>query len=62
MDKIKAEDLIKKIDEKIAELDKQENPTELLKRALTKKGIIKDKKLSDDDIEKIFNLIKENIK
>jgi hypothetical protein len=58
-----ADDLIKKIDAKIAELEHQENPNELLKRSLIKKGIIKtDKDLSDKDIEEIFNIIKINLK
>lgn len=59
MNEIKANDLIKKIDEKIAELEKQENPNELLKRALIKKDILKEQSLSDEDIENIFNLIKK---
>jgi transcription antitermination factor NusA-like protein len=57
------ENLIKKIDEKIEQLEHQENPNELLKRALIKKGIIKQNTdLSDGDIENIFDIIKTNIK
>jgi pimeloyl-CoA synthetase len=59
---MEAEDLIKKIEEKIAELDKQEDANELLKRALLKKGIIKqDINLSNEKIEEIFNIIKNNL-
>lgn len=36
---MKPEDLIKKIDEKIAQLEKEENPYELLKKALLKKKL-----------------------
>ena len=53
------EDLIKKIDDKIAQLEKEENPNELLKKALLKKNIIeKNKIISKEQFEKLFELLK----
>lgn len=56
------DDLIKKIDEKIAQLEKEENPNELLKRALLKKGIIsKEFVMNEDKLETLFELLKKEI-
>ncbi len=55
-------ELIKKIEEKIAELEKEESPLELLKRALLKKGITKSlNELSDEKLEELFKLLEGNI-
>ncbi len=57
------EDLIKKIDDKIAQLEKEENPNELLKKALLKKNIIeKNKIISKEQFEKLFELLKNELK
>ena len=58
----KIDDLIKKIDLKIAELEKCEKPDELLRKSLLKKGIIKiESDLTDEEIERLFDIIKTNI-
>ena len=57
-----AEDLIKKIDEKIAQIEKEENPNELLKRALIKKNIIqKDDVITQDKMDVLFELLKNKL-
>ncbi len=62
MEKENMTNLIEKIDTKIAELEKQENPNELLRRALIKRDIIKSSdEIKNDDLERIFNLIKQNL-
>jgi hypothetical protein len=62
MAKYNPEDLIKKIDEKILELEKQENPCELLKKSLLKKKIISSvEDLTDEKVEELFQVIKENL-
>lgn len=56
-------DLIKKIDEKIAQLEKEENPIVLLRKALIKKGIIsKDTILSQEELEKLFDFLEKELK
>lgn len=56
-------DLIKKIDEKIAQLEKGENPNELLKRALVKKSIVsKDTVLSQEKLNTLFELLRIELK
>lgn len=60
---MKPEDLIKKIDEKIVQLEKEENPTELLRKALIKKKIIlKDRILNQEEAEKLFKLLEKELK
>jgi hypothetical protein len=62
MNKLTTEDLVKKIDLKIAELEKQEDPIQLFKRALLKKKIILSiDDISDEKINEIFNNIKNNL-
>lgn len=62
MDKSELEKLIEKIDSKIEELDKQENPINLFKRALLKKEIISSvDDISDEKVEQLFKDIKENL-
>ena len=57
------EDLIKKIDEKIAQLEKEENPIELLRKALIKKEIIsKDTVLNQKELEGLFGLLEKELK
>lgn len=59
---MKPEELLKKIDEKIAQLEKDENPNILLKKALLKKGIIsKDFLISDDKSAALFELLKKEV-
>lgn len=59
---MKQEDLIKKIDEKIAQLEKEENPIELLRKALIKKKIIsEDTILNLEESEKLFRLLEEEL-
>ena len=59
-------DLIKKIDEKIDQLEKEEkeeNPIELLRRALIKKEIIsKDTVLNQEESERLFSLLEKELK
>ncbi len=63
MSKFSPEELIKKIDEKIAELDKQEDPINLFKRALLKKKIILSiDDISDEKANEILNDVKSNLK
>ncbi len=58
-----SEDLIKKIDEKIAQLEKEENPIELLRKSLIKKEIIsKDTVLNQEEAEKLFKLLEKELK
>lgn len=60
---MKLEDLIKKIDEKIAQLEKEENPIELLRKALIKKEIIsKDTVLNQKELEGLFGLLEKELK
>lgn len=60
---MKPEDLIKKIDEKIAQLEKEENPIELLRKALIKKEIIsKDTVLNQKELEGLFGLLEKELK
>ena len=62
MNKFSTEDLIKKIDQKIAELEKQEDPIQLFKRALLKKKIILSiDDISDEKANEILNNIKDNL-
>lgn len=62
MDKSELEKLIEKIDSKIEELDKQENPINLFKRALLKKEIISSvDDISDEKVEQMLKNIKENL-
>lgn len=57
------EDLIKKIDEKIDQLEKEENPIELLRKALIKKEIIsKDTVLNQEESERLFSLLEKELK
>ena len=59
---MKQEDLIKKIDEKIVQLEKEENPIELLRKALIKKKIIsEDTILNLEESEKLFRLLEEEL-
>ena len=56
-------DILKKIDKKIAELEKAEEALELLRKALTKRGLIKKKEeISKEKLEELFKLLKDNIK
>lgn len=58
-----SEDLIKRIDEKIAQLEKEENPIELLRKALIKKEIIsKDTVLNQEESERLFSLLEKELK
>lgn len=58
-----SEDLIKKIDEKIAQLEKEEKPIELLRKALIKKEIIsKNTVLNQEEAEKLFKLLEKELK
>lgn len=57
------EDLIKQIDEKIAQLEKEETPNELLKRALIKKGFIEnDTIISQKELDRMFELLENELK
>lgn len=57
------DDLIKKIDEKIAQLEKEENPIELLRKALIKKEIIsKDTVLNQEESERLFSILEKELK
>lgn len=59
---MKPEELLKKIDEKIAQLEKEENPNILLKKALLKKGIIsKDFLISDEKLASLFELLEKEV-
>lgn len=61
--KVNTDDLMKKIDEKIAQLEKEETPNELLKRALIKKNIIlEDTILSQEKLDTLFELLKNELK
>lgn len=56
------DDLIKKIDEKIAQLEKDETPDELLKKALIKKNIIKENDIiTQEKLEQLFNILKDEL-
>lgn len=60
---MKPEDLIRKIDEKIDQLEKEENPIELLRRALIKKEIIsKDTVLNQEESERLFSILEKELK
>lgn len=59
---MKPEDLLKKIDDKIAQLEKEENPNELLKKALLKKGIVsKDFVIDETKFNALFEILKQEI-
>lgn len=59
---MKPEDLLKKIDDKIAQLEKEENPNELLKKALLKKGIVsKDFVIDETKFNVLFEILKQEI-
>lgn len=59
---MKPEDLVKKIEEKIAQLENAENPNELLQRALQKKNIIsKEEKLDEKKLDALFEVLKKEI-
>ena len=56
------DDLTKKIDEKIAQLEKDETPDELLKKALIKKNIIKENDIiTQEKLEQLFNILKDEL-
>lgn len=56
-------DLIKKIDEKIAQLEKEENSIELLRKALIKREIIsKDIIFNQEESERLFSLLEKELK
>lgn len=58
-----SEDLIKRIDEKIAQLEKEENPIELLRKALIKKEVIsKDTVFNQEESEGVFRLLEKELK
>lgn len=58
-----SEDLIKRIDEKIAQLEKEANPIELLRKALIKKEVIsKDTVLNQEESEGLFRLLEKELK
>ncbi len=58
-----SEDLIKRIDEKIAQLEKEENPIELLRKALIKKEVIsKDTVFNQEESEGLFRLLEKELK
>lgn len=62
MDKKNVDDLLKKIEEKIQELEQKENPTELFKTALFKKKIISNiDDISDEEIDNLFDILKKEI-
>lgn len=57
------EDLIKKIDEKIAQLEKIETPNALLKKALIKKGFLsKNTIISQEEIDRLFEILEKECK
>lgn len=63
MDKEYADILIRKIEEKIKELEEQENPIDLLKQAIFKKNIITNiNDITDEEIEELFVLIEKHLK
>lgn len=53
-------ELIKKIDEKIAQLEQEERAEILLRKALFKKGILSSMdSISDDKVEELFTIIRQ---
>ncbi len=62
-DRMSQEDLIKKIDEKIAQLEKIETPNALLKKALIKKGFLsKNTIISQEEIDRLFEILEKECK
>jgi len=62
MDKKNIDDLLKKIEEKIQELEQKESPSELLKTVLFKKGIISNiDDISDEEIDNLFDILDKEI-
>ena len=62
MDKKNVDDLLKNIEEKIQELEQKESPTELLKTALLKRKIISSvDDISDEEIDKLFDILNQEI-
>ena len=62
MDKKNADELLKKIEAKIKELEAKETPNDLLRNALLKKNIISNvNDVSDDQIDKLFNIIDREV-
>lgn len=60
--KVNLEDLIKEIDDKIAQLENAEDPNELLKSALLKKGLISSAvEISQEKFDTLFEILKKEI-
>ena len=63
MEKYNTKDIIKKIDLKIAELEKQEDAVNLFKKSLLKKNIILSiDEISDEKANELLELIKNKLK
>lgn len=58
-----SDEMIKKIDEKIAQLEKEERAEFLLRKALFKKGVISTMEaISDDKAEELFTMIGQTLR